>query len=454
MVLLISGAYLKLNYFKPNYSLDPFFTLFDNIMIRDTSGQDTVIAAPRKWRKLLIAISLATAAITGSVALFSSWASSRESVSMSRLAVAQVARGTLVRDVAVNGHVVAAVSPSLYASAAGNVSLKVKAGAMVKKGEVVASIDSPEIINAYKREQANVEQLEAEVARQEILAKKQKLLARRDADQAEIERVSAERTYQRIEAAGVAGVIAKVDFLRAQDALKSAEIRAKHAEAATSLEHADLDLTQKSRQSQLQQQRINRDNAKRKVDELILRAPVDGVVGTLAVADASVVAANSVLMTLVDLSQLEVELEIPESYVSELALGMTVEMSLNGGAGGKMQGKLSALSPEVVKNQVLARVRLEGAQPAGLRQSQRVAARLLIDEKHNVLTLARGPFLETLGGRFAYVLENGIAQRRAITVGSSSVAALEVKTGLKEGDKVIISGVDLFENANTVAIIN
>lgn len=383
--------------FKHLDYLSLFILHLAKIMIRDTSAQDTVIAAPRKWRKVSLWLAIATLSIAGSATLFSSWASSKASVSMNRLAVAQVVRGTLVRDVAVNGHLVAAVSPTVYASAAGSVSLKVKAGATVKKGDVVAQIDSPEIINAYKREQASVEQLEAELARQEILAKKQKLLARRDADQAEIERVAAERTYQRIEAAGVAGVIAKIDFLKAQDALKSAEIRAKHAEAATGLEHADLDLALKTRQSQLQQQRINRDNAKRKVEELTLRAPMDGLVGTLAVADTSVVTANASLMTLVDLSQLEAELEIPESYVADLTLGMTVEMSLNGGAGGKIIGKLSALSPEVVKNQVLARVRLEGVPPTGLRQSQRVSARLLIEEKPNVLTIARGPFFETFG---------------------------------------------------------
>lgn len=423
-------------------------------MIRDTSAQDSVIAAPRNWRKLALWLSLAIASVAASAALFSSWASSKASVSMARLSVAQVSRGILVRDVAVNGHFVAAVSPTVYASAAGNVSLKVKAGANVKKGQIIAQIDSPEVLNAYKREQASVEQLEAEVARQEILAKKQKLLALRDAEQAEIERVSAERTYQRIEQAGVAGVIAKVDFLRAQDALKSAEIRAKHAQAATGLEHADVDLALKTRHSQLQQQRINRDNAQRKVEELSLRAPVDGLVGTLSVADSSVLASNAAVMTLVDLSQLEVELEIPESYVGELALGMTVEMTINGSAGGKLLGKLSALSPEVVKNQVLARVRLDGAQPAGLRQSQRVSARLLIEEKPNVLTVPRGPFFESLGGRFAYVLENGVAQRRAISIGASSVSALEVKSGLQEGEKVITSGVELFENAPSVAIIN
>lgn len=420
-------------------------------MIRDTSGQDQRISAPPRWRSkkwwLLFAALLGTGAVSAS--LLSAWGSSSHSVNAARLQFAQVTRGTLVRDASVNGHLVAAVSPTLYAPASATVNLKVKAGDTVKQGQVVAELESPDLTNALKREQSITTQLEAEVARQQILARKQKLLAEREADQAKIERVSAERTYQRIESAGVAGVIAKIDFLKAQDALKSAQIRAKHASAATKLEQEDVDLALKTRISQLEQQRLIRDNAQRRVDELKLRAPVSGLVGTLSVSDRTVVAANSPLMTLVDLSQLEVELEIPETWVSDLGLGMTAEISINGG---KAIGKLSAISPEVVKNQVLARARFVGAQPTGLRQSQRVSARLLIDEKPNTLMLARGPFVEQQGGRFVYVLENGIAQRKPVSMGATSVANVEILSGLKEGEKIVVAGTELFENAASIRI--
>ena len=143
-----------------------------------------------------------------------------------------------------------------------------------------------------------------------------------------------------------------------------------------------------------------------------MRAPVDGFVGTLNVQNRSVVAANTPLMTLVDLSKLEVELEVPETYVADMGIGMTAEIQLGDT---RATGKLSALSPEVVKNQVLARVRFDGAQPKGLRQSQRVTARLLIEEKPNALILPRGPFIESEGGRFAYVMQDGIAVRTPIT---------------------------------------
>lgn len=420
-------------------------------MISEPSNQDRVIRPPARWRskKLWLSLLAASGIAVAGVTLLSGWSKANHSVKLARLQTAQVTRGTLVRDALVNGHLVAAISPTLYAPAAATVSLTVKAGDTVKKGQIVAQLTSPELANSLKREQAIYLQLQSEAARQQISARKQKLLARRDADQAEIERVSAERTYQRIEAAGVAGVIAKIDFLKAQDALKSAEIRAKHAEQATRLEQDDVELALKTKLSQLEQQRLVADNAQRRVDELNLRAPVDGIVGTLSVTDRAVVSANSALMTLVDLSQLEVELEVPESFVSDIGIGMQVELSINGAT---TLGTLSALSPEVVNNQVRARARFNAALPAGMRQSQRVSARLLIEQKSNVLMVQRGSFIEQEGGHFAYVLEGDIARRQAITLGSTSVNSVEIVQGVKAGDKIIISGTDQFERANHVII--
>jgi len=111
-----------------------------------------------------------------------------------------------------------------------------------------------------------------------------------------------------------------------------------------------------------------------------------------------------------------------------------------------------AISPEVIRNQVLARVRFEGAQPAGLRQSQRVTARLLIDERPNVLLLPRGPFIEAHGGKFAYVVEDGFAVRKPIRMGGTSVSAVEMVEGVKVGDNVVIAGSEEFENAARVEI--
>ena len=420
-------------------------------MIRDTSAQDAVLSTPpaQRYKRRALWIGGVAVAVAASALLLSAWRGSEHSVNASRLRIAEVARGTLVRDASVNGRVVAAISPTLYSTAQSTVTLMVNAGDTVKKGQVLALLESPDLSDALKREQSSYSQLEAEVARQQILARKQKLLAQREADTAEIDRLSAQRTLERYESVAQVGVIAKIDYQKAKDALNSAEIRARHAAQAAALESDDVSLALKTKVNELDRQRLSLANAKRRVDELSVRAPVDGFIGTLSVQNRSVVAANTALMTLVDLSRLEVELEVPETYVADMGLGMTAEIQLGDV---RATGKLSALSPEVVKNQVLARVRFDGAQPKGLRQSQRVTARLLIEEKPNVVMLPRGPFVESEGGRFAYVMHDGIAVRTPITLGATSVSAVEILSGVKPGDKVVIAGTDSFANAARVSI--
>ncbi|MGH8259152.1 MAG: hypothetical protein ACREUG_05630, partial [Steroidobacteraceae bacterium] len=116
--------------------------------MRGTQGQDTVLTNPRPpWRKYLWAYVGAAAAVL-LIALFvwliRAWSQSQYTVSAERLRTAVVARGRFVRDVAAEGTVVAPVSPTLFAIAPGTVSYLVHAGDTVTKGQVLATVDSPE----------------------------------------------------------------------------------------------------------------------------------------------------------------------------------------------------------------------------------------------------------------------------------------------------------------------
>ena len=165
-------------------------------MIRDTSAQDRSLSpaqAPASRRPLW----LAGAGVLALVLLgwvLSGWLGSARAVSVDRLRLAEASRGLLVRDASANGRVVAAVSPTLYAPAGGTVALKILAGDTVEAGQVLAEIDSPELRNELQREQATLAQLEAEVARQRILARKASLLAQREADDPE----AAEATIEEV----------------------------------------------------------------------------------------------------------------------------------------------------------------------------------------------------------------------------------------------------------------
>jgi len=341
------------------------------------------------------------------------------------------------------------VSPTLYAPRPGTITLAIRAGDAVKKGDVLATLESPELTSELDRERSTLAELDAQRGSARIATDQQKLQARRESDEAALALTAATRELEGTEAAWKAGAIPEVEYQRARDALESARVRDRNARAQARLagESAGFDL-QTARQ-QHERQRLAVAELERRVGELTIRAPVDGVVGTLSVADRAVVAANAPLLTVVDLSRLEVELEVPETYADDLGLGMTVEVTIGATTA---TGTLSALSPEVVKNSVLVRVRFAGAQPAGLRQSQRVSARILIEERPDVVLVARGPFLDAHGGRYAYVVEDGIATRRPIRTGATSVSAVEIVEGLSPGQRVVIAGSEGFEDAATVRI--
>ena len=123
-------------------------------------------------------------------------------------------------------------------------------------------------------------------------------------------------------------------------------------------------------------------------------------------------------------------------------------------AGQPYPGEISAVSPEVVGGEVVTRLRFSDKQPPGLRQNQRLAARILMDTRRNVLMVERGPFLEQGGGRYAYVMDGDIAVRTPISLGATSVSAVEILDGLKPGDRVVIAGTDNFQDAERVSVNN
>ena len=105
-----------------------------------------------------------------------------------------------------------------------------------------------------------------------------------------------------------------------------------------------------------------------------------------------------------------------------------------------------------MNGEVAARLRFQDKQPPGLRQNQRLSARIVLDTRRNVLNVERGPFLEQGGGRFAYVMDGDIAVKRRLRSGVSSLSAVEVLEGVNVGDRVVVSGSDQFGDAERIRI--
>jgi len=424
--------------------------------IRDTSAQDVPVAgraAPTRLhlrRSWLVAGGLGALGLLVIAWLLAGWSGGSRSFDASRVRVATVTRGNLVRDISADGRVIASNSPTLYAIAGGTVTLHVVAGDVVKEGQALAEIDSPDLRSKLAQEQATLASFEAEASRAALDAQLARSTARKLLDQAQIDEVAAQRDLERNQRGFAGGAVPQIDVARAQDTLKKTEIGVSHAREDFTLQGRGASLDTRNKHLLADRQRAVVAELQRQVDALTLRAPFDGQVGQVQVAQRSNVAVNAPVLSVVDLSKFEVEIKVPESFARDLGIGMPAQ--LTSGNGEPYPGAVSAVSPEVVNGEVTARLRFTDKQPPGLRQNQRLSARIVLDTRRDVLQVERGPFVEQDGGRFAYVMDGNQAVRRPVRLGVSSLNAVEILDGANVGDRIVVSGSDQFGDAERVRI--
>ena len=428
--------------------------------ITDTSAQDTIITPKRSTKNYLFGGLLLLVLIIALIILypyFSRWSDSSMSISADRIRIGTVKRGDFVRDLSIQGRVVAAISPKLYSPAQGTITFLVDAGDAVLQGQTLATIDSPELSNQLKQEQSSLQRLQFELDRQRIQSKKQVLENQKSSDLAKVALTAADREKRRADQAYQSHSISQIDFEKAQDDLENAKLVYKHSVNDAKLNIESLEFEVQTKQLQVNRQALEVTELFRQEMELTLLSPVNGIVGNLAVEQKNQVSKNQAIMSVVDLTEFELDVDIPESYADDLAIGMLAEVNLDGQT---HHAILVTISPEIENNQVKGRVRFAKTDssgspltaPSGLRQNQRLTTRILMESKNNVLMVERGQFLQSANGSVAYLVQDGLAIRTPIKTGARSLSVVEILSGLSEGQQIIISGTDQFSGTNTLLI--
>ncbi len=421
--------------------------------MRSTSGQDRVIeknALP--YRKTILGVA---SFLFMAVTMFYTWPnltrllSADQTISQAQLRFAKVRLGDLQRDVSVQGKVIAANSPTLFAPSSGIVSLQIKAGNKVQEGQVLASIYSPELTNMLSQEESTYDQVAIEVGRHRIQIKSSLLNNQQAIELALVNLEASKIEKNRAELSIQDSLISQRELEEKVAVFKRADLAYRHALQNHQLQKESMEFDLKSKQSQLERQKFVVTDLRRQVANLSIISPTDGIIGSVNIREKDTVTLNAPLLTIIDLSVFEVEVKIPENYADDLGIGLKTEINFNGQ---NHMGEVTAISPEVFEGQVVGRIRFSQVDLVGLRQNQRVTARVLIESKENVLKVKRGAFVESGGGRIAYVVNNQSATKRSIQLGVRSLGEVEVLSGLEQGDEIIISSISQFNASELISI--
>jgi HlyD family secretion protein len=421
--------------------------------MQDTSGQDRVLTPVSKKKFRAVVGAIGVLVLIGVIWFaspgFSNLISTDITVSRQQLRFATVERGDVRHDVAVQGRIVTANSPALFAPAIGTVHLNVKPGDPIVQDQLVATIISPELDNRLAQERTILQRLSIDFERQQIETRTTILASKQVLESAAVDLELARSTEYRAAESMKARVISQADFELTTAELKKSELLYQHAIQNLALQKEHLEFELRAKKLEVDGQQLIVSNVERQVRELELRSPITGVVGSVNVRDRDVIARDTSIVMLVDLTAFEIEINIPESYADDLRLGLSAEIVVNNET---HEGQLTAISPEVTNGQVTGRIRFTGDTPSGLRQNQRLSASILIESRSGVLKVKRGAFVQSGGGKTIYRVDGDTGVRTEIQLGARGLRDVEILSGLDDGEEVIISSIDTFNGAELVFI--
>jgi multidrug resistance efflux pump len=148
---------------------------------------------------------------------------------------------------------------------------------------------------------------------------------------------------------------------------------------------------------------------------------------------------------------LKAVLKVPETQAKDVAIGQSVDVDTRNGV---VIGKVARIDPVVLNGTVNVDVGLPDSLPLGARPDLSVDGTIQIERLENVLYVGRPAFAQTDAtvGLFKVEADGHTAVRQPVNFGRASVTTIEVRGGLKVGDKVIISDMSAWDNVNKVRI--
>lgn len=398
-------------------------------------------------------------------------------VETARVAAADPAAAGAIRGKAANGYVVAARRAALSADFAGRITeMRVREGSVVKKGDIVAKLDSEEQEAAVRRAAAELTIAEGGVARAEadrstldaelnrLQRLKESATAALGSAQTRVEQTA--RDLARVKELAGKGVspkseqddalsahrVAESDVRAAQANLSAATAAIATGTARTGTADVDIEIAK----SRVDSARAALEQAQASLEKTNVRAPFDGVVVLKDAEVGEVVSpfsqgganARGSVVTMVDFASLEVQANVPETSLDAVIVGAPAEIFVDAWPERPYRGRVDRIWPTADRQKGTIEVRVvfdapddrlrpdlgvrvvflpEDAAPAAAEEP--VTAKILVPED---------TIVKRDGGQVAFVLEGDVVRLRSVRVGARRGGRVEIESGLAAGDRIVL----------------
>ncbi len=185
------------------------------------------------------------------------------------------------------------------------------------------------------------------------------------------------------------------------------------------------------------------------VESLDVRAPISGYLSSIDAEVGQNIAAGKRIGQIDLLDKLKLRAGIDQYYIAKVALGTKGKFSLEGNT---YSVEVEKIYPEVKDDKLTVDMAFVGEMPTGIKRGQTVTVELDFSESGKSLVVPKGGFYNQTNGRWVYLIseDRQSAYRANIRTGRQNPRDVEVLEGLREGDWIITSGYDSFNEVDTL----
>ena len=412
------------------------------------------VIAKKKWGKKRI---LTLVAIFGIVSLaaasyYFTSGKSRLNVDTERITISEVKKGPFQETIPVNGIVLPITSIYLDAVEGGRVEEKyVDDGAIMKKGEPILRLSNTDLELSLVNQETSVYNLLTQMQISQNAARQNTIGKLNQGTDVESLLREAERVYKLNKQLYEQKAIGLQEFKQSENNYNYQLEKKKLSEQI--LKQDSISVRQELNQARQSYERTQNalDVMRKKVGDLIVRAPVDGQLTSLDAEIGQLKNKTERLGQIDVLSGFKVRVDIDEHYISRIITGLRGSFTF---ANKDYQLVVKKVYTQVTNGRFQVDMEFDGEVPQGIRRGQTLQIRLAFSDEVEAVQVAKGGFYQQTGGNWIFkVADNGkIAYKVDIQLGRQNPDYYEVLEGLQPGDKVVTSSYENYGNMQELVL--
>ena len=412
------------------------------------------VIAKKKWnqKRILTILGVAALVILISASVFFASGKSRLNVAVERITISEVRKNTFQEFIPVNGTVMPIATIYLDALEGGRVEEKfIEDGAVLEKGQPILRLSNTDLELSLANQETAVFQVLTQMQNTKNNAVQNSILQLNQKAEVDNALAEATRVYELNKQLFEEKIISAQEFKSTENNYQFQLNRKKLNERILHQDSISMQQQLAQMEESYSRMRNTLELMRRKVDDLIVRAPVDGQLTALDAEIGQSINKGSRLGQIDVMSGFKVQVDVDEHYISRVFIGQLAETVV--------AGKTYGLTIKKVYSQVRnGRFQVDMAfvdeAPEGIRRGQTLQIRLALSDETEAVLLAKGGFYQQTGGNWVFkVSEDGsIAYRTEVQLGRQNPEYYEVLTGLEPGDKVVTSSYENYKEMQELVL--